>query len=166
MTSQLYAEVAPGGSVINIVQWDGSTSCDISPNTLMLATNQPNAQIGGTYVGGVFTAPATPPIPQGIIFLNSPASGATVNLPNAPQPQNILYAIFEPAAILATMTVGLPAAPSDGQQQVLYSTKAITAFTLTAASGQTIAAGAPTSLALMVPIVMTFSAQYSTWFQL
>ncbi len=166
MASTLYAVIAPGGVITNLVEWDGVTTYNVAPSTLVSAVGQPNAQIGGTYIGGVFTAPTAPAVPQGIMFLNSPVSGATVNLPNAPQPQNILYAIFEPAATLAALTVELPVAPSDGQQQVLYSTKAITALTLTAATGQSIAAGAPTTLAVMVPVTMTYSAQYNTWFQL
>ena len=54
----LYAVVSPAGAVLNLVNWDGKTAYDVTPNTLVAASGQPNAQIGGTYAGGVFTPPA------------------------------------------------------------------------------------------------------------
>lgn len=52
----LYAVVSPAGAVLNLVNWDGKTAYDVTPNTLVPAT--PAAAIGGTYAGGVFTPPA------------------------------------------------------------------------------------------------------------
>jgi hypothetical protein len=165
MSIQAYAVVTPGGNVVNIVNWDGVTPYNAAPNSLVLATGQPNAQIGGTYIGGVFTAPATPPAPQGIIFLNSPASGAVLALPNAPQPQARLYCILEPAATLAALTLDLGTAPIDGDQLYIFSTHIVTALTLVAPSG-TAVNNPPTSLAALVYAYIIYSAQFNAWFQL
>lgn len=167
MSSQVYALVAPGGAVLNMVQWDGVSPYNVAPNTLVLATGQPNAQIGGTYVGGVFTAPSAPAPQQGQVFVNSPSSGATVPLPNPPPnisgaPQT-LYAILEPAATLAALTLQMPVGPvNDGTILVLFSTHAVTALTLTGATVN----NAPTALAALNQVNLIWSQQYSVWFQL
>lgn len=164
MTIQAYAEVTPAGAVVNIVNWDGVTPYVVTPNSLVLAVGQPNAQIGGTYNGGVFTAPAVPAAPQGIIFLNSPATGATLQLPNAPQPQAKLYAILEPAAALAALILQMGAAPVDGDVLYIYSTKAVAALGFSA-PGFTLQA-MPTALVALQLITIVYSAQYNTWFHL
>ncbi len=161
----LYAEISPSGAVINLVNWDAVTPFNVSPNTLVLAIGQPNAQIGGTYISGVFTAPAAPTPAQGIIFLNSPASGASLQLPNAPQPQARLYAILEPAATLAALTLILGTAPLDGDTLTIFSTRAVTVLTLSAPAGIAVN-NAPASLAALVSADMIYSAQYSAWFHL
>jgi hypothetical protein len=165
MALQLYAIVDPSGNVDNLVLWDGVTLYSVAPNTLVLAQGNAAAQIGGTYLGGVFTPPAVPPPPQGIVFLNSPASGAVVQLPNAPQPQATLYCILEPSAALASLTLDLGATPQDGDKLYLFSTKAITALALTPAPGQVVN-NAPTSLTALVSVFLTYSAQYQAWFKL
>jgi len=163
--SSLYALVNPSTIVINLVEWDGVTPFVVTPNILVSATGQPNAQIGGTYVGGVFTAPVAPTPAQGIIFANSPVSGATVNLPCAPQPQAKLYFFIQPAAALAALTIGLCNGPQDGDVLNILSSKAITALTWTAPSG-TIISGLPTTLAATASgaIQLTYSTQYGGWF--
>lgn len=161
MSSQLYALVNTSTVVINMVQWDGVTPYNVSPNTLVLATGQPNAQIGGTYVGGVFTAPSAPAASQGIIFSNSPVTGATVPLPNAPQPQAKLYAYLQPAATLATLTLTMPPSPQDGDVLNLLSSKTITLLTMTPTFQ-----GAPTTLVLGAAgaLQFTYSTQLGNWF--
>lgn len=57
-------------------------------------------------------------------------SGQTLQYPN-----NISDFTITPAATLAALTVALPTAPYDGQNITLSTTQAITALTLTAASG-------------------------------
>jgi len=167
MAVQLYAIVTPAGAVVNLVLWDGTSTFNVTPNTLVLAAGNAAARIGGTYLAGVFTAPAAPTPAQGIIFLNSPASGATIALPNAPQPQAKLYCILEPAAALAALTIDLPAAPQDGDDLYVLSTKAITAVTPVAAPGQALL-NIPSTFALAAGVSqhITWSAQYSTWFGL
>lgn len=158
----LYAEVNASNVVVDLVVWDGVTTFNVSPNTLVAATGQPNAQVGGTYIGGVFTAPAAPAAPQGIVFANSPASGATISLPNAPQPQAKLYAYLQPAATLASLTLVMPPSPQDGDVLNLLSSHAITALTLTPTF-----AGAPTTLGAGAAnaLQFTYSAQLGNWFQ-
>lgn len=167
MASQVYAEVAPGGAVVNMVQWDGVTPFVVTPNTLVSAQGQPNAQVGGTFLAGVFTAPAVPPPAQGQIFLNSPASGATVQIPDLPLnpgggPQT-LYVILEPGAALSALTLGLPAtAPADGSVLTLFSTRAISGLVF---QGKPIN-NAPSAIAQLAQSNIIWSTQFNTWFQL
>ena len=51
-----YALISPSGSVLDLVEWDGISHYDVTPNTLVPAT--PAAAKGGTYAGGVFSPPA------------------------------------------------------------------------------------------------------------
>jgi hypothetical protein len=163
----VYAEVTPQGLVVNLVEWDGVAPYNVTPNTLVAATGQPNAQIGGTYLGGVFTAPPTPALAQGILFLNSPASGASIALPSAPQPQATLYAILQPAAALGALTLTASPTPEDGDELYVLSTKAIAAVTFTPSPGQSLI-NIPTPLALAagVSVHCTWSAQLGAWFRL
>jgi len=166
MTIQIYAVVTPGGAVVNLVNWDGVTPYSVAPNSLVSAVGQPNAQIGGTYSGGVFTAPATPPPPQGIVVTSSPSSGATVTLPSVPQPQATLITYLTPPnAINATMTVVLPPTPQDNDECILLSKQAISVLTLTIPAGGSVV-NAPTGLTAGVAVNLRYSAQYSTWFRL
>lgn len=164
--SALYAVVAPGGSIINMVAWDGVATFNVSPNTLVLATNQPNAQIGGTYSAGVFTAPVAPVSPQGIVYVNSPASSANLALPNpvsAPSGGGcrLLYVYLQPAGLLAALTLTMPPQPQDCDVLNLLSSQTITALTF-APTFQ----GAPTTLAAGAAGAkqMTYSAQLGNWF--
>ncbi len=166
MATQLYAVIAPGGSVINLVEWDGLAPFNVAPNTLQLAQGNPAAQIGGTFAGGVFTPPA--PVPsQGVLFTAAPVSGATVILPNAPQPQGKLYAVLTPAGVLAALSVNLPPAPSDGDDLYVLSTQAITTLTPVYAPGQgKINIPASFTLASGVSQHIIWSAQINSWFRL
>lgn len=169
MSVQLYAIVSPAGNVLNLIDWDGVSPYNAAPNTLVLAVGQPNAQIGGTYLNGVFTAPAAPPTPQGIIFLNSPATGANIQLPAAVALGGVgyakLYVILEPAGALAALTLTAPINPADGDDYYILSTKAVTAFTWALNPGQLLV-NAPTALAAGVSQRLTYSAQYNTFFKL
>jgi hypothetical protein len=162
---QPYAIINSFGLVLNIVLWDGVSPFNPGGGVTLVATGgNPNAQIGGTYISGVWT-PSTVVAPQGIVYLTIPTSGSTVVLPNAPQPQNILYVIMEPAAALASLAIDMPPAPIDGCQVILYSTRSVTALTCVPEGGQVVNNG-PSSLTALVPATLTFSAQYSAWFSL
>jgi hypothetical protein len=166
-TAAPYAVVNASGIVVNIVEWDGVSAYSAPVgDTLVSASGQPNAQIGATYSGGVFTAPATPAPPQGIIYTSSPTSGSTISLPCAPQPQAKLYAYLQPSAALASLTINLCTGPLDGDVLYLLSSKAITTLTLTAPAGTNFA-GAPTTLAAgsSGAIQLTYSVQFGGWFQ-
>ena len=88
----LYALVSPTGIVLNLGGWDGKA--DPSPNTLIDATGQPNAQIGGTYTNGVFTAPVAPP----------PSVPATVTAAQ-------LKMALQAAGVLAAVSAAVAASP-------------------------------------------------------
>lgn len=162
----IYAEISPSNIVINLVAWNGVTPFNASPNTLVNATGQSNAQIGGTYVAGVFTAPSAPVQPQGIVYANSPSSGANLALPNpvtAPQGGGcrVLYVYLQPAAALAALTLTMPSAPQDCDVINLLSSQAVTALTWSPT-----VQGAPTTLTAGSAGAkqMTYSAQVGNWF--
>ena len=167
MAIQPYALVNPSNIVINLVEWDGVTPFNVAPNTLVLAQGQPNAQIGGTFIGGVFTPPSAPTPPQGIVFLNSPSTGATIALPNAPQPQAKLYVLLQPAGALAALTLNLPVAPLDGDDLYILTTQTITTLTPVLATGQS-KINIPNTFTLTAGVSqhITWSGQFSTWFRL
>jgi hypothetical protein len=167
MASQPYAVVNTASTIVqNIVQWDGVSSFPPpSGCTLVSAVSQPNAQIGGTYVGGVFTAPAAPAAQQGQVFINSPTSGATVPIPNPPPAPGTqtLYVILEPAAALTSLVLALPPLqPNDGTVLTLFSTRNISNLTF---SGGTVN-NAPTSLTALTQYNIIWSSQYNVYFQL
>lgn len=161
----LYA-VVTGTTVTNMVSWDGSSTFSVPGSTLVLATSQPNAQIGGTYSGGVFTAPAAPAAQQGIVYTNSPATGATLALPNpATAPGGggcrLLYIYLQPATALTALTLTLPSAPQDCDVLNILSSQAITTLTFSPTFQ-----GAPTTLAATATGAKTFtySAQLGNYF--
>jgi|GEM_PF-6279897 len=166
----LYAEIDPNGNVVNMVQWDGVTPYNVVPNTLVSATGQPNAQVGGTYLNGTFTPPAAPVSPQGIVYQNSPVSGASLNLPKAVALNGgygKLWVYLQPAAALAALTMGLPPNPSDGDEMYVVSTKNITAVTITPSPGQTLLNfSSPFALTAGVAQHITYSQQLAGWFHL
>ncbi len=160
-----YADVL-NGIVTNIVIWNGSSPYT-PPDGGTLVISGPNAQVGATYSGGVFTAPSAPATPQGIMFADTPTAGTTVNLPCAPQPQAVLYAYFTPASTLATLNVVLCTAPQDGDVLYILSTKAITSMTITTPSGvQLLGFTSPVAISAGVSAHITYSAQLTGWFHL
>lgn len=162
MANPIYAVVNPQGVVVNMTVWDGVRPYDVTPNTLVPATGQTNAQIGATYAAGVFTPPAQPAAPQGIVFANSPASGTTLPMPAVPQPQGKLYAYLQPAAALASLAIVMPPNPMDGDVLNLLSSKAITALSFVPTFQ-----GAPSTLAAGAngAAQFTYSQQLGNWFQ-
>jgi hypothetical protein len=71
-----------------------------------------------------------------------------------------------PAGTLATGTITTPAAPVDGQTLRIFSTQIVTAFTLTANTGQTINGTAVTALAANVAVTYMYSAATAAWFRI
>lgn len=162
MAVSLYAVVAPGGAVINMTEWDGVTPFNVSPNTLVLATGHPNAQIGGTYIGGVFTAPAAPVAAQGIGFVISPSNGSTVSFPAPARPANRMFAYLQPAGALTSLTLNLPPSPQDNDELNIQSAFALSGVTWIGTN-----AGLPAALAAGAAgkIRIIYSAQAGYWFQ-
>ena len=80
-------------------------------------------------------------------------------------PSNFGKMVLNPAGVLATGTVVMPATPSEGFEWRLSSTQAITALTLTPSAGQTIK-NAPTALAAGVGIGYTYATTGATWYRL
>ncbi len=69
------------------------------------------------------------------------------------------------SATLAALSVTLPAAPIDGQEVTIATIPAITALTLNANTGQTIA-GAPTALSANSAARFIFFATSALWARL
>ena len=166
MSAQPYAIVL-AGVVTNIVQWDGIAPYNVSPASAVATLGNPNAQIGGTYSGGVFTAAAPGTPAQGVMFVQTPLTGFNLQIPNPPQPQNKLYVLLEPAGTLATGTLVLPVAPADGADLYLESTQTITTLTVQASPGQS-TINIPGSFTLNAGASqhITWSAQLNSWFRL
>jgi hypothetical protein len=91
--SSLYALIDSSNIVQNLFTWDGVTQYDTPGYTKVPASGQPNAQIGGTYTNGVFTAPVAPP-------LSVPATVTAAQLKMALQAAGILAAVS--AAVAAS----------------------------------------------------------------
>lgn len=73
--------------------------------------------------------------------------------------------ILTPAGALAAGTINMPAAPYEGMEFRISSTYAITALTLTPATGQTVK-NAATTLAAGVGVCYTYASASSTWYRL
>jgi hypothetical protein len=116
----------------------------------------------------VFTAPAPSTPAPGIFELNSPVSGASINVPS-PAAQGSgyrkLYLWLTPTAALAALTLVFPNNPQDGDDYYLKSKFAITALTLTLPAGTTLFNfGSPVAIAAQTGYHITYSAQESAWF--
>jgi hypothetical protein len=77
----------------------------------------------------------------------------------------VSHTILAPAATLATGTVKLPAAPVDGFLWSLGTSQAITAFTLSPNTGQSVVA-APTTLTLGQGLRYLYRVANTTWYRL
>ena len=73
--------------------------------------------------------------------------------------------VLNPAGVLATGTVTMPATPQEGFEFRLSSTQVVTALTLTPGPGQTIK-NAATALAAGAGICYTYASSTSTWYRL
>jgi hypothetical protein len=73
--------------------------------------------------------------------------------------------VLNPAGVLATGTVTMPAAPADGLVVTISSSKVVTALTLNPNSGQTLAT-ATTALAAGVAVRYIYVSSVTTWFKL
>ena len=74
--------------------------------------------------------------------------------------------ILAPAGTLATGTVTTQPSPvSDGQRECVMSTQTQTALTVTANTGQTIAAPTVTALVAVTPVCWTYVAAQATWWR-
>lgn len=98
-----------------------------------------------------------------------PLTGTTVTVATAPVPTSV---ILEPAGTLATLTVALPAAVNllDGQTFRLCSTQTLTALTVTAGTGSTLAQTTPTAITISATAPQCYEWQYLTattkWYRL
>ncbi len=153
------------GTVANVGTWDGIAT--VPGGTFVeLASGSTPPAIGSTYAGGVFTPPVPPAPAQGIVYQNSPVSGATVALPSAYSPGagfRKLYVYLQPAAALAALSLDLDVtAPQDGDSVYVVSTKAITALTLVPAPGN---GAATVALAAGVFFHLEYSAQLGAYYK-
>jgi hypothetical protein len=151
-----YAVVNASNVVTDLVQWDGVSPYSVSPSTLVLAGV--GAAIGGTYLAGVFTPPAPPAVPTDVVYSVSPATGATVTLPNAAAPWQKMILYLTPATLIAALTIQMPPSPQNGDALIIVSTKTVTLITYSPA-----VANAPATIALGSSIRMTYSAILGLW---
>lgn len=96
---------------------------------------------------------------QGIFPNNSPSTGFTATIPASTSTY-----FLNPTGTLATGTVIMPAAPVNGQEIEIVSSKIVTSLTLSPNSGQTIVSAA-TTLAAGVMIKYTYFSATSAWYR-
>lgn len=76
------------------------------------------------------------------------------------------YAVLDHAATIAALTLTLPAAPLDGQPVRLFSRSIVTALTLNAGAGETIATGhGVTTIAAAGSVEFVFQSSDSKWYR-
>lgn len=116
----------------------------------------------------IFATPAAAQIfnaapPMGYAYF-TPLTGTTVTI-SAGAPLSNQYAIINPAGTLATLTVQLPGCTvgSDSAVVTFGSDQAITALTVTTASGSVVGAGS--SLSLGTGEVFVCRAAATTWYR-
>jgi hypothetical protein len=73
--------------------------------------------------------------------------------------------ILNPAGVLATGTITMPAAPADGFVVTISSTQVVTALTLNPNSGQTLSANT-TALAASTSVRYIYVSSVTKWFKL
>jgi len=73
--------------------------------------------------------------------------------------------VLDPAGTLATGTVILPTAPTDGHVVEIISTQTQTALTVTAGTGDTIS-NAPTALVALTGVRLGYKASALKWYRL
>lgn len=91
--------------------------------------------------------------------LQTPTTGFSISVANA-----CGQLILNPAGTLASGTITLPASPKDGQLCRIVSTAAVSALTLSAATGQTIT-GAVSTLAANAAVAFLYAAGSSCWYR-
>jgi hypothetical protein len=93
-----------------------------------------------------------------------PLTGFTITIANG-----VELLILQPAGVLATGTIVMPASAGDGDRLKISSTQTITALTLTPAKGQTIM-NAPTALTVSTTgsygVEFVFDGPSATWFRI
>lgn len=91
----------------------------------------------------------------------TPASGFTHTIPDGTG-----VCLLTPAGTLAAGTLTLPSAASDGFQQEIVTSQAVSALTIAPNSGQTIVGATVFALAAGVKVVYFFVASASTWYKM
>jgi hypothetical protein len=92
--------------------------------------------------------------------LQVPASGGSLTIPNG-----CSSLLLNPAGVLATLTITMPAAPVDGQIVRLATTQTVTALTLNANAGQTIS-GNVTTLSATAPASYIYVLSLTKWIKI
>lgn len=111
---------------------------------------------------GTYNCILMAPQPAAIYQYAAPSSGNSITINDGTQ-----MLVLDPAATLATLTVTMPAHPSDGQRVGLSSTQAVTTLTLNANAGQSFAAnaGLGTLTAGSAGASWLYRAATATWYR-
>jgi hypothetical protein len=81
-------------------------------------------------------------------------------------PVGLGLCLLTPAGTLATGTLTMPSAASDGLELKILSTYAVTALTLNPGAGQTLVGPAVTSLAAGVVVVFRWVTSTASWYRM
>ena len=99
-------------------------------------------------------------VPDAYIQTATPATGSTITIPNA-----ITTLILKHTATIATLTIVLPAAPSNGQIVHVCTRSTVTSLTLSANTGQT-SYGAPSTITPTSQTAFIYEAATLSWYRI
>jgi hypothetical protein len=91
---------------------------------------------------------------SGAYATSAPLTGASVVIPN-----NVSNYVITPAGTIATLTVTMPSAPTDGQVVHISSSQTVTALTLSGAAGQTVS-NSPTAITISTTATYGYAFLY------
>jgi hypothetical protein len=156
-------------SAVNYVTVRGS----LSGSPALVSTGGADAngsiQLSGLASGATFLgspgASGSPIVHYGATADQSYVTSAPGNAFSVTVPANCSTLLLRPAGSLSTGTVILPAALADGEKIEIWSSKTITALTVSGASGTTVNNGVAFQLAANASVGFFWNAATATWFQ-
>lgn len=95
-------------------------------------------------------------------LIEAPLTGASIVLADY-----VRYVVLDHAATIAALTITLPATPLDGQAVSIFSRSIVTALTLNAGAGETIAAGHTlTTLTALTSVDYMYDLATTSWYRI
>jgi hypothetical protein len=156
-------------SAVNYVAVKGSLSG--SPVSVTAGGADANGAIqltgqasGATYLGSPGAA-GSPVVSYGATADQSYVTSAPGNGFSITIPANCSTLLLRPAGALATGSITLPAALADGEKISVWTSKTITALTVTGASGTVVNNGVAFQLTANASVEFFWNAANATWFQ-
>ncbi|MFZ9349524.1 MAG: hypothetical protein ACO242_02380 [Candidatus Fonsibacter ubiquis] len=99
-------------------------------------------------------------LPDGAIQTATPTTGTTVTVANATS-----SLILKHTATIATLTITMPASPSNGQLVHISTRSTVTTLTVNGNAGQTLY-GAPSTIAATTPVAFIYETAAASWYRI